>query len=125
MQQAAFGNPTGWFFNTTCKHRDQEQRCGHSGWFMEGGFIASCTTDADCQADDTTSTLDLHIKLDRDGSLSFTYTAHGEEFFDYMVFTVNDETVHHTQVPAPSRTYSCCYALIHAPLLACCAHMAG
>jgi len=94
----AFGNPTGWFFNTTCKHRAHEQQCGHSGWFMEGGYVASCTTAADCQIDDTVSTLSLYINLEREGSLSFTYTAHGEEFFDYMLFEVNDERVHHTQV---------------------------
>ena len=54
-------------------------------------------TCANCQVDDTISTLDLFINLARNGSLSFTYTAHGEEYFDYLLFTVNDERVHHTQ----------------------------
>ena len=65
------------------------------------------------QTDDTSSTLDGISKkkskknLDQDGSLSFTYTAHGEEFFDYMVFAVNDERVHHTQVCVCGREREC------------------
>ena len=94
----AFGNPSGWFFNTTCKYNGREDReCGHSGWFQEGGYISSCTTAADCAGHDTESILDLFVNLDHDGSVSFTYTAHGEEFFDYMTFMVNDDLVHHTQ----------------------------
>ena len=74
-----------------------EEECGHSGWYQEGGYIASCTDAADCAKDNSKSTLNLFINLERDGSLSFTYTAHGEEFFDYLVFEVNDELVHSTQ----------------------------
>lgn len=36
------------------------------------------------------------MQLCRD-QVAFTYTAHGEPFFDYMSFDVNDATVHHTQ----------------------------
>ena len=75
-----------------------EEECGHSGWYQEGGFIASCTDAADCAKDNSKSTLNLFVSLDRDGSLSFTYTAHGEEFFDFLLFEVNDERVHSTEM---------------------------
>ena len=75
-----------------------EEECGHSGWYQEGGFIASCTDAADCAKDNSKSTLNLFVSLDRDGSLSFTYTAHGEEFFDFLLFEVNDARVHSTQM---------------------------
>eukprot|EP00286_Rhodomonas_abbreviata_P025551 CAMPEP_0181300836 /NCGR_PEP_ID=MMETSP1101-20121128/7101_1 /TAXON_ID=46948 /ORGANISM="Rhodomonas abbreviata, Strain Caron Lab Isolate" /LENGTH=1721 /DNA_ID=CAMNT_0023406097 /DNA_START=152 /DNA_END=5313 /DNA_ORIENTATION=+ len=90
-------SPSGWYFNTSCKVKGEGEECGHSGWFMEGGYIASCTGGADCDVDDSESSLDLHIKLATTGTLVFTYTAHGEQFFDYMTFSVNDKTVHHTQ----------------------------
>jgi hypothetical protein len=31
------------------------------------------------------------------GTLFFTYTAHGEQFFDYLLFTVDNMRVHDTQ----------------------------
>ena len=34
-----------------------EEECGHSGWYQEGGFIASCTDAADCAKDNSKSTL--------------------------------------------------------------------
>mmetsp|Transcript_45745 Transcript_45745/g.108416 ORF Transcript_45745/g.108416 Transcript_45745/m.108416 type:complete len:1782 (-) Transcript_45745:139-5484(-) len=89
--------PNEWYFNTSCAVAGREGDCGHHGWFMEGGYIASCTDGADCSVDDSRSKLDLHIKLAQKGQVAFTYTAHGEPFFDYMSFDVNDATVHHTQ----------------------------
>mmetsp|Transcript_34305 Transcript_34305/g.107475 ORF Transcript_34305/g.107475 Transcript_34305/m.107475 type:complete len:787 (-) Transcript_34305:21-2381(-) len=93
----AFGNPTGWFFNTSCNRHGSSTPCGHAGWFMEDGFASSCSSSAACNIDSSSSYLSLFINLPEDGSVSFTYTAHGEQFFDYMIFAVNDEVVHDTQ----------------------------
>ena len=56
--------------------------------------------------------LNLFIDLEQDGSLAFTYTAHGEEFFDFLEFTVNDERVHSTQVLICLAYMSCLYVLL-------------
>ena len=63
------------YFNTSCSHRRADRECGHSGWFQEGGFIASCTDKSDCESDDTRSTLDLYISLETIGTLFTCFNA--------------------------------------------------
>jgi hypothetical protein len=67
----AGGNPSGWYFNTSCATYDGvETECGHTGWWMEGTYISSCAThceDADhcdCHADNSVSSLDLYVNLE-------------------------------------------------------------
>ncbi|KAJ1469902.1 hypothetical protein T484DRAFT_1850010 [Baffinella frigidus] len=58
--------PAGWFFNTSCSVShwlNGESECGHAGWWMEGGYISSCTNAEDCAVDGSTSRLDLSINL--------------------------------------------------------------
>jgi len=63
------------------------------------------------QVHDSTSTLELFINLDHDGSLSFTYTAHGEEKYElcHMYVYLN----HVTCMCVSHVTYMCIWVMSH------------